>query len=404
MRVPKQLALLVAALFIALLSPAAADAQPTVAVTAAAAPSAPAAASPTEESQFEIESMQRRRRNGGGQQNGGQKNGGGGQQNGGQKNGGTQPKPTATRKQQQPQRTGTTGGKKKAVGSPAPVAGTTKKAGGTTTKAGGKAPAPTAGAGNKTGGTTGGKNGNTGGKTGNTGGKTGKTGGKTGNAGKKAGDAANANGKLNNGAAFCKSAGFGNAIADGTQKRTVTCSQTVQGVIPAFDKMVSTIILTPASGTRVKRGQDIAVSVRTQNMQLGFFEDPASRYYLSPQTLNGQGVIEGHQHVALQRLGNGQAPPDPRSEQLSFFKGLDQKSNNNVLTVTIPGANLTQAGTYRLCTITGTRSHQPVIMPVARRGVARTIAFGSTSSKPCIARVIFLWSLLRKWVIRGMVA
>ncbi|KAJ3357463.1 hypothetical protein GGF32_001072 [Allomyces javanicus] len=372
MRVPKQLALLVAALFIALLSssPAAAVAQPTTAV----AP--PAAASPTDETQFEIESMQRRRRNGGGQQNGaGQRNGGGqqngagqrnggGQQNGGQKaggqkNGGTQPKPTATRKQQPPQRTGTAGGKKKAVDPPAPVAGTTKKAGGTTTKAGGKTPAPTTGAGNKAGGNTGGKTGNTGGKTGNTGGK------KTGTGG---GDAANANGKLNNGAAFCKSAGFGNAIADGTQKRTVTCSQTVQGVIPAFDKMVSTIILTPASGARIKRGQDIAVSVRTQNMQLGFFEDPASRYYLSPQTLNGQGVIEGHQHVALQRLGNGQTPPDPRSEQLAFFKGLDQKSNNNVLTVTIPGASLTQAGTYRLCTITGTRSHQPVIMPVARRG------------------------------------
>ncbi|KAJ3367607.1 hypothetical protein GGF31_007420 [Allomyces arbusculus] len=353
MRVPKQLALLVAALFIVLLSSSSpADAQPTMAVAA------PAAAS-TDETQFEIESMQRRRRNSGQQNGSGQRNGG--QKAGGQKNSGTQPKPTATRKQQQPQRTGTTGGKKKAVDPQAPVAGTTKKAG-TTTKAGGKAPVPTTGAGNKTGGNTGGKTGNTGGKTGSNGGKTGNTG------GKKAGDAANANGKLNNGAAFCKSAGFGNAIADGTQKRTVTCSQTVQGVIPAFDKMVSTIILTPASGARIKRGQDINVSVRTQNMQLGFFEDPASRYYLSPQTLNGQGVIEGHQHVALQRLGNGQTPPDPRSEQLAFFKGLDQKSNNNVLTVTIPGANLTQAGTYRLCTITGTRSHQPVIMPVARRG------------------------------------
>ncbi|ORZ33074.1 hypothetical protein BCR44DRAFT_1212247, partial [Catenaria anguillulae PL171] len=114
---------------------------------------------------------------------------------------------------------------------------------------------------------------------------------------------------LNNGAGFCNAVGLAGAIADGTQKRTSTCSATVQGAIPAFDRMVSTIIVTPEFGARIPRGQDVEVTVRTQNMDLGFFEDPNTRYYASPQTLNNQGVIEGHQHVTVQRLATRKRRP-----------------------------------------------------------------------------------------------
>ncbi|ORZ29398.1 hypothetical protein BCR44DRAFT_59506 [Catenaria anguillulae PL171] len=134
--------------------------------------------------------------------------------------------------------------------------------------------------------------------------------------------------------------------------------------------MVSTIILAPQSGANIQAGSEINVAVRTANMDLGFFEDPNARYYASPQTLNSQGVIEGHQHVTVQDLGNGQNPPDPRSDALVFFKGLDQEDANGILTVTIP-ADATQGmagSSVRICTMTGTRGHQPVLMPVARRG------------------------------------
>ncbi|KAI9142736.1 hypothetical protein BKA69DRAFT_1027229, partial [Paraphysoderma sedebokerense] len=159
---------------------------------------------------------------------------------------------------------------------------------------------------------------------------------------------------------------------DGSQKKTPTCSRTIQGAIPSFDRMVSTIITSPNAGATVAAKKALKVEVRTNNLDLGFFEDPNARYYQTPQTLNGQGIIEGHQHITVQRLtGVGQnvnAPPDARTEALAFFKGLDDDSQNGILSVEIPAENLAQPGIYRLCTITGTRGHQPVLMPVARRG------------------------------------
>jgi len=173
---------------------------------------------------------------------------------------------------------------------------------------------------------------------------------------------------LANGAEFCKAIGQGGAIADGTQKRTSTCSITVQGTIPTFENMVSSIITSPGNGSTIKAGTDFKVSVKTQNMDLGFFEDPNTRYYSSPQTLNAQGKIEGHQHVTIQAIG-GNTPPDPRTESLVFFKGLDQKDVGGELSATVPGtATAGKTGQMRICTITGSRGHQPVIMPVAQRG------------------------------------
>ncbi|KAI9218581.1 hypothetical protein BC828DRAFT_399500 [Blastocladiella britannica] len=131
--------------------------------------------------------------------------------------------------------------------------------------------------------------------------------------------------------------------------------------------MVSSIILSPASGATIKASSDVTVAVRTQGMNLGFFEDPNTRYYTSPQTLDKQGNIEGHQHVTVQALGNAQAPPNPQTQALAFFKGLDQATNNGILSVTIPAGTL-KPGLTRICTMTGTRGHQAVLMPVARRG------------------------------------
>ncbi|KAI9220175.1 hypothetical protein BC828DRAFT_384162 [Blastocladiella britannica] len=131
--------------------------------------------------------------------------------------------------------------------------------------------------------------------------------------------------------------------------------------------MVSTIILSPASGAVVSAAQDMTVAVKTQGINLGFFEDPNTRYYTSPQTLDKAGNIEGHQHVTIQALGSAQAPPNPQTQALAFFKGLDQATNNGILTVTVPAGSM-KPGLTRICTMTGGRGHQAVLMPVARRG------------------------------------
>ncbi|KAL7747415.1 hypothetical protein RI367_007169 [Sorochytrium milnesiophthora] len=186
--------------------------------------------------------------------------------------------------------------------------------------------------------------------------------------GAAAGGAVGKIGDIANQARFCGLVGLSNAIADGTQKKTQTCSQTIQGAIPDFTRMVSSIITQPQNGATVAANTDLQVAVSTQNMNLGFFEDPNTRYYASPQTLDASGRIEGHQHVVVQALGNGQTPLNPQTQALTFFKGLDQSDQGGVLTTTVPAAKLTVPGPYRICTITGTRGHQPVIMPVAQRG------------------------------------
>ncbi|CAG8833909.1 36870_t:CDS:1, partial [Racocetra persica] len=49
----------------------------------------------------------------------------------------------------------------------------------------------------------------------------------------------------------------------------------------------------------------------------------------------------------------------------TVFKALNDKTKNNELSVKVDGL---PRGFYRLCTMSSTHSHQPVIMPVAQRG------------------------------------
>jgi hypothetical protein len=78
-------------------------------------------------------------------------------------------------------------------------------------------------------------------------------------------------------------------------------------------------------------------------------------------------VIIGHQHITVQKLTLGSKKPlDAR--KFDFFKGLDEPAvAGGTLSVDIPAGKLSN-GDYRICSITGTDTHQPVIMPVAQRG------------------------------------
>jgi transcription initiation factor TFIID subunit 15 len=102
-------------------------------------------------------------------------------------------------------------------------------------------------------------------------------------------------------------------------------------------------------------------------MQTGFFTAAATEYYTQPQTLNAQGQIKGHQHVTIQRLASTTNAPDASVKD--FFKGVnDAAPADGTLVVAVPARTLTTPGTYRICTISGSFSHQPVVMPIAQRG------------------------------------
>ncbi|KAJ3126562.1 hypothetical protein HK098_007391 [Nowakowskiella sp. JEL0407] len=179
-----------------------------------------------------------------------------------------------------------------------------------------------------------------------------------------------ADGKRNNGS-FCN----GKVIRNGTQNKKGSCSPTVQGDIPSFDNMVSTLIISPKNGAKIKLGEKFTIAVDVDHMQLGTFDDPQSEYYITPQSLNEKGDIIGHIHVVAQKMGNGNngnRALDAR--KFDFFKGLQEKGTENgrQLSVDVVSADgkpgLQEEGEFRICSITGQRNHAPVIMPVAKRG------------------------------------
>ena len=157
-----------------------------------------------------------------------------------------------------------------------------------------------------------------------------------------------------------------NNLHDGTQKRgAVTCSNTVQGVLPASDRMVSTVILTPANGARIAEGVSFNVTIRSANINYGFFNNPDVAYYAQPQTLDAAGNVQGHQHITVQALPSAETPPDALAPV--FFKGLNGEAGDGTLSVEVTGG-IRGVGEYRICTMTASAGHQPVLMPVARRG------------------------------------
>lgn len=53
-------------------------------------------------------------------------------------------------------------------------------------------------------------------------------------------------------------------LADGTQRKGGSCSATVQGDIPSFQNMVSTIIISPASSANIDSSKPMVISIDTQ--------------------------------------------------------------------------------------------------------------------------------------------
>jgi len=161
---------------------------------------------------------------------------------------------------------------------------------------------------------------------------------------------------------FCKD----QLIANGTQFTQESCSNTIQGNIPSVNNMVSTIILEPQGGTKLILGQDFTVKLKSINIEFGYFDDPNTLYYSSPQVLNDVGNIKGHSHIVIQKINNINTVPLATS--FIFFKGLNEPGIDGELSVDVPGNLFNTLGTYRICTLTSSQSHAPVLMPIARRG------------------------------------
>jgi len=152
-------------------------------------------------------------------------------------------------------------------------------------------------------------------------------------------------------------------LGDGTQNPKGSCVETFMGEIPDVNRMVSTLIRFPKNNEVIKENKKFTIVTETINLVTGFFDDPVKQYYIFPQTLDNQGLIQGHSHVTVQKL-IGNDVPDPRA--FAFFKGLNDKAKNGLLSTVVE--NGLPAGKYRLCTMVSSFAHQPTLMPVAQRG------------------------------------
>ncbi|KAI0752146.1 hypothetical protein C8Q74DRAFT_1442269 [Fomes fomentarius] len=170
----------------------------------------------------------------------------------------------------------------------------------------------------------------------------------------------------------------GVAKTNGQQVIEGSCNQTPMGLIAAQAKMPSAKFQSPANGATVAANQDITIQVAINNLETGHFTNPTTTFHMAPQQLNAQGLIKGHSHVVIEQLTSldQKTPTDPT--KFVFFKGLNDKAQNGILTTTVPGG--LPAGTYRIATINSSSNHQPALVAVAQRGALDDMAYFTVSA------------------------
>ncbi|KAI8899983.1 hypothetical protein BC833DRAFT_583574 [Globomyces pollinis-pini] len=169
---------------------------------------------------------------------------------------------------------------------------------------------------------------------------------------------------------FCTFGGITQGTGQQLPNGGVMCNSTPQGLIPDVNKMISSFISKPESGSTVDASKDMAIEFTSINLMSGFSTNPDTEFMIVPQTLDPQnGLIQGHQQIVIQALGDAKLAPD--ASKPDFFQAVNTKSDANGRTtfqVNVPAGSLKANGVYRICTIAAAASHQPTIMAVAQRG------------------------------------
>ena len=148
-------------------------------------------------------------------------------------------------------------------------------------------------------------------------------------------------------------------VLNGVQVTSGGCSNTPLGLIPS--RMASALIVTPKDGAVLDSRVPNIVRVVVRNQVTGFFSDPNTQYYTEPQRLlNGR--VLGHQHITVESLES------LNPSKFIFFKGLDDTAINDSLQVEITASTFPAPGAYRICSISGSNTHQPILSKSVKRG------------------------------------
>ena len=158
----------------------------------------------------------------------------------------------------------------------------------------------------------------------------------------------------------------GQTLTNGLQTKGGSCNGIVMGQIPANTQMVSTVITSPQTGENIEENTTFNLQANIANIQAGSFTNPDVTYYAAPQQLNSGGQIIGHLHFTVQDMGSSMNPTTALdATKFAFFKGVDDAGDGKGnLQAAVTGG--LPAGNYRVCTMSSSSNHQPVLMPVAQ--------------------------------------
>jgi hypothetical protein len=168
---------------------------------------------------------------------------------------------------------------------------------------------------------------------------------------------------------FCAQSGAGEATGQQQRNGGQICSSTQQGLIPDVNNMISTMITQPQTGATVDASQGFQVVFSVNNLMAGVSVNLQNQFLLSPQTLAGNGLIEGFEQLTIQPLASVNRAP--AAATTSFFQTLTQASDGNgrtTYTVNVPAGQIQTTGLHRICTMAANAGGAPVVMPVAQRG------------------------------------
>jgi len=155
-------------------------------------------------------------------------------------------------------------------------------------------------------------------------------------------------------------------LTNGLQVKGGSCNGAPMGVIAAQDKIPTAKFVFPTNFATVKANTNFTVKLSVSKLTTGNFVNAAANYFSAPQQVDGQGLIKGHSHIVIEKLNSLTSTTPLDATKFAFFKGLNDKTQNGVLSAVVAGG--LPAGTYRVSSINTAANHQPVLVAVAQHG------------------------------------
>jgi len=156
-------------------------------------------------------------------------------------------------------------------------------------------------------------------------------------------------------------------LTNGQQITTGSCNNAPIGVIPSTANIPSSKFANPPNGATIAANTAFNVTLNTANIALGNFVNAEQNYFAAPQQVGSDGRIVGHTHIVIETLSALDQTTVTDPTKFFFFKGVDTAADaNGAVSVAVTAGVV--PGVYRMCTITSSANHQPVIVAIAQHG------------------------------------